>query len=85
MDASHTETDVQTQDDISPRITSWDFEQRAKRYRLAAVFADSQRQAQTFSDLAMLFDKIARDFRNWEEKRDGARPIHLPANLTYLH
>src|SRR6516225_10024160 len=34
-------------------ITSWDFEQRARRYRLAAVLADSQQQAQTFCDLAM--------------------------------
>ena len=66
------------------RITSLDFEQRARRYRLAAVLADSQRQAQTFCDLAMLFGKIARDFREWEKKNSRARPSHSPANRSYL-
>ena len=63
-------------------ITSWDFEQRARRYRLAAVLAESQRQAQTFCDLAMLFDKIARDFREWEKKNRLACPGD---DRSYLH
>ena len=67
------------------RITSWEFEQRARSYRLAAVLADSQRQAQTFCDLAMLFGKIARDFREWEKKNSRARLSHSPANRSYLH
>jgi len=66
-------------------ITSWDFEQRARGYRLAAVLADSQRQAQTFCDLAMLFGKIARDFREWEKRNSQARPSHSAANRLYLH
>jgi hypothetical protein len=67
---------------ISPhrRITSWDFEKRARCYRFAAVLADSERQAQTFCDLAMLFDKIARDFREWEKENSRARPGHSPAH-----
>ena len=67
------------------RITSWDFEKRARCYRFAAVLADSERQAQTFCDLAMLFDKIARDFREWEKKNSRAHPGHSPANRSYLH
>ena len=67
------------------RITSWEFEQRARSYRLAAVLADSRRQAQTFCDLAMLFDKIAREFREWEKKNGRARPGHGTANRSYLH
>jgi hypothetical protein len=66
-------------------ITSWDFEQRVRRYRLAAVLADSRRQAQAFCDLAILFDKIARDFREWEKKNGRARPGHGTANRSYLH
>jgi hypothetical protein len=65
--------DVQNQADVRP-IRSSDFQQRAREYRLAALFTNSHREAQTFRDLALLFDKIGRDFRSWEETNNRVRP-----------
>ena len=65
---------LQSQADVRP-IRSSDFEQRAREYRLAALFTKSNRQAQTFRDSASLFDKIGRDFRNWEKTNNRAHPV----------
>ena len=43
-------------------ITSAHFRERARHYRLAAALADATRDAQTFTDLAMMFDHIAERF-----------------------
>jgi len=85
MNSATNRLELEHQIGLLRRITSWDFEQRARRYRLAAVLADSQRQARTFCDLAMLFGKIARDFGEWEKRNSRARPSHSPANRLYLH
>ena len=45
-----------------PRITSDHLRQRARCYRLAAAIADVPRDVATFGALAMMFDRIARDF-----------------------
>jgi hypothetical protein len=66
-------------------ITSTHFEERARRYRLAAALTDRRRDRETFRDWAVMFEKIAFDFRRVEannlERRitmkDGA--IEIPA------
>jgi hypothetical protein len=65
-------------------ITSIHFEERARRYRLAAALAERRRDRETFSDWAVMFEKIAFDLRRLEahnlERRitmkDGA--IEIP-------
>jgi hypothetical protein len=65
-------------------ITSIHFEERARRYRLAAALTDRRRERETFRDWAGMFEKIAFDLRRLEannlERRftmkDGA--IEIP-------
>jgi hypothetical protein len=66
-------------------ITSIQFEERARRYRLAAALTDRRRDRETFRDWAVMFEKIAFDFRRLEannlERRitmkDGATEIPI--------
>ncbi len=65
-------------------IASIHFEDRARRYRLAAALTDRRRDGETFRDWAGMFEKIAFDLRRLEannlERRftmkDGA--IEIP-------
>ena len=65
-------------------ITSIQFEERARRYRLAAALTDRRRDRETFRDWAGMFEKIAFDLKRLEannlERRitmkDGA--IEIP-------
>ena len=53
-------------------IKSAHFRERARQYRLAAALTDSPRDAETYCDLAMLFNDIARDFRRLEARTRAA-------------
>jgi hypothetical protein len=50
------------------RITSSQFRQRAKRYRLAAAVADGRGDEATFRDLAMIFERLAEHIARAEAK-----------------
>ena len=47
-------------------ITSIHFEERARCYLLAAALTDRRRDRETFRDWAVMFEKIAFDFRRLE-------------------
>jgi hypothetical protein len=47
-------------------ITSIQFEERARRYRLAAALTDRRRDRETFRDWAGMFEKIAFDLKRLE-------------------
>jgi hypothetical protein len=47
-------------------ITSIHFEERARRYRLAAALTDRRRDRETFRDWAGMFEKIAFDLKRLE-------------------
>jgi hypothetical protein len=47
-------------------ITSIQFEERARRYRLAAALTDRRRDRETFGDWAGMFEKIAFDLERLE-------------------
>ena len=65
-------------------ITSIQFEERARRYRLAAALTDRRRDRETFRDWAGMFEKIAFDLKRLEANnlvgritlKDGA--IEIP-------
>ena len=47
-------------------ITSVNFLQRARHYRLAAAMSDAPRDGETFLDLAMMFERLAKQFARAE-------------------
>ena len=52
--------------------TSAHLRQRARHYRLAAAMAEGSRDEWMFSDLAMMFDRLAHEFRLFENGRHRA-------------
>ena len=60
--------------------TSAHLRARARHYRLAAALADRPQDELMFRDLAMMFDRIAREFRRFEKDRDRASVRNEPTN-----
>ena len=44
------------------RIASVHFRERARHYRFAAAVSDAPRDVETFRDLAMMFERLSKDF-----------------------
>jgi hypothetical protein len=44
------------------RITPLHFRERARHYRFAAAMSDAPRDVETFLDLAMMFERLSKDF-----------------------
>ena len=49
-------------------ITSANFLQRARHYRLAAAMSDAPRDGETFLDLAMMFERLSEHFARAEAR-----------------
>ena len=60
--------------------TSAHLRRRARRYRLAAAVADCPQDELMFCDLAMMFDRIAHEFRRFENDRQRASARNEPTN-----
>jgi hypothetical protein len=56
--------------DLPNRVTSSDFRERAKRYRLAAAIADARRDVAMFRDLAMMFERLADHLPGQKRERE---------------
>jgi hypothetical protein len=55
------------------RITSVNFLQRARHYRLAAAISDAPRDVEMFLDLAMMFERLAEQFAPAEARLHSLR------------
>jgi hypothetical protein len=44
------------------------FQERARHYRYAAALADNPQNIQQFLDLALMFERLAYDFAQWERR-----------------
>ena len=65
-------------------ITSAHFGERARQYRFAAALTDSPRDVESFSNLAMMFQRLARDLKRIEVAKatvhgNGTRRIVITA------
>lgn len=73
------------------RFTSAHLLDRASQYWFAAAVTDDSRDVEMFCDLAMMFDRLARDFTRFEQRTcrvlaryelNEHRPLTCPDKLT---